>query len=399
MFRRCPQIPLGERELLLAVAFVVLAGLASVHGQCPPPARFSATEPPARQVDIDLTIIDVGHELAGRLKREAGIDCSGLRSCDDPSEQPHVAFLSAGEVRRLLEWVQGDVISNVMQPPRFTVTPGKTGTFQVFDPQTFVTGVEVTNVSGQPIVVPKTEQVRQGWDITVKPTISADGKLVRVELNYLDTHLAPTAVAMQPVSTLVRPIAASGAPTEPVEFTQYIQKPQINTWKVKQTIQIPNGGTAVLSGWTTMVDRTSTVPVPLLGDLPYIGELFTTRTKKCEPFHKLLLVTPHIVTDCEARRPQPAPPVPCPIKPVRYEVPVNSVETQASGFMMATATVPSVLPRQAPGDLFMKDVDREMARLLARKYQEACKNGFFEEARRLAEQAIHLDPGCFQNAP
>jgi Bacterial type II and III secretion system protein len=391
MLCRFPHFRLLASALLLGG----LAGVGPVHGQyIPSPYPSCPGEPAARQVTVDLNIIDVGGEMAERLKTAAGIDCSGCRKMDDPSDTPKVTFLDALEVRRLMRLVQSDSKTTAMQTPRFTVKPGKTGTVRVSDPRQFITGVECTDIGGQPVVVPKSEQVDQGFDIAVKPTVSADGQFIRVELNYSQSFLSSQEVPMQPVTTVVNPIAQGGNRGEPVTFTQYIQKPQVNSWKVVQTLQIADGRTAVLSGWTMVGDTVKKETVPVLSDIPFVGELFTTQVRKREPFYRLLLVTPRIQTDDEACKPQPVPAVPCTIKPVRYEEAVRATDAHPSGFMLATAAMPA-----RPGEQFMKEVDREMARLLARRYQEACKCGYFEEARKLAEQAIHLDPGCFQNAP
>ena len=47
---------------------------------------------------------------------------------------------------------------------------------------------------------------------------------------------------------------------------------------------------------------------------------------------------------------------------------------------------------------YMKDIDQEVAALLVRKYQAACKEGRPAEARKIAKQALRHDPECFSNS-
>ncbi len=119
------------------------------------------------------------------------------------------------------------------------------------------------------------------------------------------------------------------------------------TWKVKETVTIPRDCTAVLSGWK------------MVGETPPTG---LTRKVKSRTRYLLLLVSP--------------------------EIAVREEEYQTGW----------VAPVPAPGktdEEFLKETNQEVAAVLVKKYQQACREGRQEEAGKLAHRAIKLDPACF----
>ena len=76
----------------------------------------------------------------------------------------------------------------------------------------------------------------------------------------------------------------------------------INTKHVKTQVLIENGGTVVIGGIFEQSDREDITKVPWLGDIPYLGNLFKTRTNTSEKTELLIFLTPKIVTDRTAAR-------------------------------------------------------------------------------------------------
>ncbi len=76
----------------------------------------------------------------------------------------------------------------------------------------------------------------------------------------------------------------------------------INTKHVKTQVLIENGGTVVIGGIFEQNDREDITKVPWLGDIPYLGNLFKTRTNTTEKTELLIFLTPKIVTDRTAAR-------------------------------------------------------------------------------------------------
>ncbi len=76
----------------------------------------------------------------------------------------------------------------------------------------------------------------------------------------------------------------------------------INTKHVKTQVLVENGGTVVIGGIFTQNDREDITKVPFLGDVPYLGNLFKTRTTSSSKSELLIFLTPKVVTDRTAAR-------------------------------------------------------------------------------------------------
>ena len=78
--------------------------------------------------------------------------------------------------------------------------------------------------------------------------------------------------------------------------------PSINTKSVKTQVLVENGGTVVIGGIFEQNDRTDEVKVPFLGDVPYLGNLFKTKSRILDRTELLIFLTPKVVTDRSAAR-------------------------------------------------------------------------------------------------
>ena len=78
--------------------------------------------------------------------------------------------------------------------------------------------------------------------------------------------------------------------------------PAINTKKVDTQVLVENGGTVVIGGIFTQDDRDEINKVPLLGDIPLLGNLFQNKLRVSRRTELLVFITPKIVTDRSAIR-------------------------------------------------------------------------------------------------
>ena len=65
---------------------------------------------------------------------------------------------------------------------------------------------------------------------------------------------------------------------------------------------VENGGTVVIGGIFTQTERDEINKVPLLGDIPYMGNLFKNKQRIYNKTELLVFITPKIVTDRSAAR-------------------------------------------------------------------------------------------------
>jgi type IV pilus assembly protein PilQ len=71
----------------------------------------------------------------------------------------------------------------------------------------------------------------------------------------------------------------------------------INTQHVKTNVMVENGGTVVLGGIYQQSESNNVNKVPLLGDLPVVGNLFKTTARENTKTELLVFITPKIVAD------------------------------------------------------------------------------------------------------
>ena len=73
--------------------------------------------------------------------------------------------------------------------------------------------------------------------------------------------------------------------------------PSIDTKTVKTSVLVDNGETAVLGGIFETTIRTDVSKVPLLGDIPFLGNLFKRTIKQQDKTELLIFITPRIIKD------------------------------------------------------------------------------------------------------
>ena len=76
----------------------------------------------------------------------------------------------------------------------------------------------------------------------------------------------------------------------------------INTKHIKTQVLVENGGTVVIGGIFELTEADSESKVPLLGDLPAVGNLFKTKTRSSNKSELLVFITPKMISDRAATR-------------------------------------------------------------------------------------------------
>ncbi|WP_280156433.1 type IV pilus secretin PilQ [Piscinibacter sp. XHJ-5] len=76
----------------------------------------------------------------------------------------------------------------------------------------------------------------------------------------------------------------------------------IDTKHVRTQVLVENGGTVVIGGIFEQTDREDITKVPVLGDVPYLGNLFKTKTRTSNKTELLIFITPKVVSDRTAVR-------------------------------------------------------------------------------------------------
>lgn len=76
----------------------------------------------------------------------------------------------------------------------------------------------------------------------------------------------------------------------------------INTKHIKTQVLVENGGTVVIGGIFELTENDNETKVPVLGDIPAIGNLFKTRQRIANKQEMLVFITPKMIADKAAVR-------------------------------------------------------------------------------------------------
>jgi type IV pilus assembly protein PilQ len=134
----------------------------------------------------------------------------------------------------------------------------------------------------------KPTKITAGAILNVLASISGDGKSIVLALN----PIVNTDVQLKRYATL----SQYGVGTN-IQSTFDINLPQYRTEELSTRVVVSSGQTVVMGGVLERERSTYVESVPVLGDIPILGQLFRRRTEIDTPRYLLIFVTATIVKD------------------------------------------------------------------------------------------------------
>ena len=205
----------------------------------------------------------LSHFDLGRINTELGFGGLVLSAS---SEAVSVMIRALQETRRL----------EILSRPQVMTMDNQPAFILVGEKVPRVTGTNVTDGGIQQNTI-DLEDV--GLLIGVTPRISPDG-LVVMEVDAQNSELGPEAEGI-PIS-----IAPNG---------ETIRSPRIRTIQTQTTVSAMDGQTIILGGLITKSTNEIHRRVPLLADVPVLGNLFRYDFNQSERKELLIILTPHVV--------------------------------------------------------------------------------------------------------
>ena len=176
---------------------------------------------------------------------------------------------------------QGDV--NTLSSPRVTATNNQKAVIKVGTDEYFVTNASTTTTTSgtsAPIVTPNVELTPffSGIALDVTPQIDEQGKvLLHIHPSVIDTEEQSKTISVGTADPLVLPLAKSSI-------------------RESDTVVQANNGDIIVIGGLMKTDRQEIVSkVPLLGDIPWVGEAFTNRRESNRKVELVILLKPTVV--------------------------------------------------------------------------------------------------------
>lgn len=176
---------------------------------------------------------------------------------------------------------QGDV--NTLSSPRVTATNNQKAVIKVGTDEYFVTNASTTTTTSgnsAPIVTPNVELTPffSGIALDVTPQIDEQGRvLLHIHPSVIDTEEQNKTINVGTAAPLVLPLAKSSI-------------------RESDTVVQANNGDIIVIGGLMKTDKKEVVSkVPLLGDIPWVGEAFTNRSESTQKVELVILLKPTVV--------------------------------------------------------------------------------------------------------
>lgn len=191
------------------------------------------------------------------------------------SQFPGFSVLFAGtDGRAALSAVAGITDVKILSAPSLMVLDNRTATLQVGDQVPVVTQSSVSVTDPNAPIVNSVSLRDTGIILNVTPRVNESG-LVTLEID-------------QEVSDVV-PTRSSG-----------IDSPTIQQRRISTTVSVRDGQSVALGGLMRERLSDTQTKVPLLGDVPFLGKLFSTTRTESQRTELLIMITPRVVRSTDA---------------------------------------------------------------------------------------------------
>lgn len=232
-----------------------------------------------KQVLVEVVIMDVqlsdDTEIGVKWEKLfSGNDFNYTQSFDFPTSGGLLTFDNGG-IESLVKALQKIRDTEILAAPRLLVVSGQTASLETVEeiPYTELTQTDSGGGSGDDSgggnAISSTEFKNAGIVLTVSPIITDDGKIL---------------IAIEPDQSINAGVAA--------DFSQNV--PIVDRRRISTKLLMEDGQVVVIGGLRKKDVRIIRDKVPLLGDLPLIGQLFSSDQEVVEHSELLIMISPHI---------------------------------------------------------------------------------------------------------
>ncbi len=267
------------------------------------------------------SIDGVGYTTGSRYLSTSGNPISGEGNNTNDKFMRVNAFLGNADLSMILHMLSQRSDTDLLSAPKVVTKSGQEAVMKVVTEYIYPTEFEVTGLqsggSGNnssstttgAVVEPQNFEMREvGVILQVVPEVSAEGQMINLMLNpqvvsepvwknygakipiqrqASTVSLTATAADLAGLSSLLNP--------EPQYMELPMEQPFFHVRSVQTQLSIYNGATVVMGGLITEARTTIEDKIPFLGDLPFLGRLFRSKSEMSEKRNLLVFVTARLV--------------------------------------------------------------------------------------------------------
>ena len=192
---------------------------------------------------------------------------------------PEITFGSGGNTA-VINALSSQGTVNVLSQPRLMLISGETRVISSGVIQNYVQSIQIEaigSLSTQTQTYPIIGQVFSGIGIAFTPTINANKKTVRVTINFIDNNV-----------------------NEYQNFSiggNTFSEPEVSAQSLTDTVVIPNKKTMVIGGILSTNKTKTNYGVPVLSNIPLLGDLFKSVNYSKTKNDLIIMITPIITGD------------------------------------------------------------------------------------------------------
>jgi general secretion pathway protein D len=231
------------------------------------------------------------------------------------------AFLGDADLSMILHMLSQRSDTDLLSAPKVVTKSGQEAVMKVVTEYIYPTEFEVTGLQSGgggygggsstttgAVVEPQNFEMREvGIILQVVPEVSAEGQMINLMLNP-QVVSEPVwknygaKIPIQKTSSITANITGLSAADlssllnpEPEYMELPMEQPFFHVRSVQTQLSIYNGATVVMGGLITEARKTIEDKIPFLGDLPFIGRLFQSRSEESDKRNLLVFVTARLV--------------------------------------------------------------------------------------------------------
>ena len=231
------------------------------------------------------------------------------------------AFLGNADLSMILHMLSQRSDTDLLSAPKVVTKSGQEATIKVVTiyryPQDYDVTIKSTSSSSTssiggtsggsdgkilPMVEPQNFETQEvGVILTCTPDVSAEGQMINLQLTpkvigeptWRDYGMK---VPMSSVMSSAAQVAAMASGQDDMQwFTVPMEQPFFKERSIDTHVSIYNGATIVMGGLITEERKSMEDKIPFLGDIPFLGRLFRSRSEWSNKRNLLIFVTARLV--------------------------------------------------------------------------------------------------------
>lgn len=210
------------------------------------------------------------------------VGAGGLALSTKSGLMPNVGFLNADGLNAVLSFINSSSDAQIVSTPRLVTLDNETANIEVTRsvPIFQVAAGSANNAGGSSVTYSNV-----GTKLEVTPRISANDNI----------WLKVTPEVSNQGADQVQSVGGGGT----ASGVQRLSAPTFDTRTITTQVIIPNANTLVMGGLVLDNPVSQTTKVPLLGDIPYLGNAFRSESKSSDKKDLVIFITPTILKDSD----------------------------------------------------------------------------------------------------